>query len=199
MSADYAEKQQNRTVPEKTMLSLIWDIEELKRLNEEGRKLRTEILLALDVLSMPQAVQHQHNLRRKLGVVRSSLSEVIKGLYKFKRTQATHVFVFMVSSALRNRKPYALPIQCVPYSSLKEGDIRRMVNCIMAEMLTLGMKVAGTCTMYICAYVYMLLCIYMYIHVYIYTCNTCIYMYIHNILYICIYPQFFIYRFCQQR
>ena len=75
--------------------------------------------------------------------MRSNLTEVVKGLYKFKQTPATHVFVYMVSSALRNRKPYALPIQCIPYSSLKEGDMRKMIDAIVGEMVSLGMKVAG--------------------------------------------------------
>ena len=67
--------------------------------------------------------------------------EVLKDLYRFKRTPATHIFVYMISSALRNQKPYALPVQCVPYSTLMERDMQRMVNA--TEMVSHGMKVAG--------------------------------------------------------
>ena len=55
MSAEYS---QSKGVSEKVMFSLLWDIEELKRLNNESRKLRIEISSALDVLSLPEtAVQ----------------------------------------------------------------------------------------------------------------------------------------------
>ena len=99
------------------MFSLISDIEDFKRLNEERRELRTESSTALHILIIPEAAQRDYNLRRKLGGVRSKLRELLRGLYKFERTPASHVFVFMVSSALRDRKPYALPIQCIPYAS----------------------------------------------------------------------------------
>jgi len=38
------------------------------------------------------------------------------GLSRQKRTAATHLFVVMISPEGRQRKPYALPIQCVPYT-----------------------------------------------------------------------------------
>ena len=117
VSTEYEEKQRSRTTPERVMFSLISDIEDLKRLNEEGRKLRTEVSTALDILILPEAAQRDYNVRRKLGGVRSKLRELLRGLYRFKRTPASHVFVFMVSSALRDRKPYALPVQCIPYAS----------------------------------------------------------------------------------
>ena len=144
-TAVYEEKQRGGATLEKVMFSLIWDIEELKRLNNVGRKLRTEILTALDILSMPQPAQMEHNLSRKLCSVRTSLQDVVKGLHRFMRTSATHMFVFMISSALRDRKPYAIPIQCIPYAGLKESDMRRLVNSIIKEMTSQGMAVAGTC------------------------------------------------------
>lgn len=125
------------------MFSLAWDIQELQRLNDKGRRLKTELSSTLDIVGFPQATQQQCNLSRKLGSIRTNLTEFIKGIYKFKRVPATHAFVFMISSALRNKKPYALPIQCVPYTSLKEVDMRRLINTIVQEMVSLGMKVAG--------------------------------------------------------
>ena len=71
------------------------------------------------------------------------ISEVVQGIYRFKRTPATHCFVMMISSALRDRKPYAIPIQCFPYAGLKEGDMRRLVTNIVKEMTKEGMEVAG--------------------------------------------------------
>ena len=53
------------------------------------------------------------------------------------------MFVFMISSVLRNQKPYALPVQCIPYAGLRETDIRRLVSALVREMVGRGMKVAG--------------------------------------------------------
>ena len=139
----YEEKQRSGSASQKTMLSLLWDLEELRHINEEGRKLRTAITIALDILRMPLDVQKQHNLPRKLGSIRSLMRDVIKVLYRFKRTPASHMFVMMISSAFRNKKPYALPVQCLPYAGLKESDMRRMVNTLTKEMVNQGMRVAG--------------------------------------------------------
>ena len=49
----------------------------------------------------------------------------------------------MISSELRNHKPYAVPVQCVPYAGLRESDMRRMVSYLVQEMVQMGMKVAG--------------------------------------------------------
>lgn len=89
-------------------------------------------------------MRRHHNLARKLGSIRAQMRDVVKGLYHFKHTPATHVFVFMISSALRDKKPYALPVQCLPYAGLKESDMRRMVSALAQEMHNQGMKVAGT-------------------------------------------------------
>ena len=145
-------------VTEKSMLSLLWDLEELKRVNEEGRKLKTEVLIALDVLQMPPVLQRQRNLARKLAFIRSQMQNFVKGLYHFKRTPASHMFVFIISSALRDKKPYALPIQCLPYAGIKEHNMRSMVNAIVKEMVHAGMKVAGI-------YMYILNFIHVHVHV----------------------------------
>ena len=125
------------------MLSLLWDLEELKHLNEEGRQLKVDISIALDVICMPVRFQREHNLAEKLTRIRSKLVAFLKCLYRFRRTPASHIFVFMISSAQRNKKPYALPVQCIPYAGMKERDIRRLVNAVVKEMVNNGMKVAG--------------------------------------------------------
>ena len=49
----------------------------------------------------------------------------------------------MLSSELRNKKPYAVPVQCIPYAGLKEVDIRKLVSALCKEMNQCGMKAAG--------------------------------------------------------
>ena len=114
-----------------------------KHLTEEGRQLKVDISVALDVLSMPVRFQREHNFAGKFTQIRSKLSAFVKCLYRFKLTPASHIFVVMISSAQRNKKPYALPVQSIPYAGLKERDIRRLVNAVVKETVNAGMKVAG--------------------------------------------------------
>lgn len=142
-TSEYEEKQKSGGAAEKTMFSLLWDVDELKRLNDEGRRIRTEISATLSLLALPAAARHEHNVPRRLASLRTQLSGFIKGLFHFKRTPATHMFVLMVSSEWRDHKPYALPVQCFPYAGLKEKDMRSIVTDLVKEMVGLGMSVAG--------------------------------------------------------
>jgi len=46
----------------------------------------------------------------------------------------------MISAEQRNRKPYAVPVQCVPYV---ENDIRNLVSVLCRKMIHYGMKISG--------------------------------------------------------
>jgi hypothetical protein len=59
------------------------------------------------------------------------------------RTAATHVLVVMVSSEKKDKKPYALPIRYVPYKSLKDADVRAIIEETKEQMKDLGLKVVG--------------------------------------------------------
>lgn len=63
-NSPYEEKQRAGKSSEKTMLSILWDLEELNRLNKEARTLITTINVALDVIAMPEQNQRERNLAR---------------------------------------------------------------------------------------------------------------------------------------
>jgi len=128
-------------VSDKNMFSISWDIEELKAISSECRKMHHELQSCLDACCA-NMLQDQ-NIPRKLSGIRPALCNVIKRVAHFRRTPATHVFIMMISSETRDRKPYALPVQCIPYAGLKETDIRRLVTNLCKEMVALGMKVSG--------------------------------------------------------
>ena len=141
----YEEKQRSHKASEKTMLTLLWDVDELKQLNEKGRKLFADVTAALDLVSDPIATQRDSNLPQKLMSIRTRLHELAKGVFHFKRVPASHIFCLMISSELRDRKPHAIPVQCVPYASMREQDMRQLVNNLIEEMVKLGMNIAGMC------------------------------------------------------
>ena len=51
--------------------------------------------------------------------------------------------VFMISPESRNHKPYALPVQCLPITALKDQQCRELANQIIAAMVKRNMKVVG--------------------------------------------------------
>ena len=149
--SDYEEKLQDNCSSEQTMFALSWDIKELTQILIEVRGLHGDIAAALDVLSSPATSQQELNLPRMLCFIRKKRTNVITRITRFRRKPATHIFALMISTELRNQKPYALPVQCVPYAGLKEVDIRMLINKLVMEMVALGMKVAG-----IISYTYLL-------------------------------------------
>ena len=61
-------------------------------------------------------------------------------------SSSLHIFVLMISSELRDIKPYALPVQYVPCRSITKQQLRQLVSKLVKEMTSRGMKVAGQYT-----------------------------------------------------
>ena len=53
-------------------------------------------------------------------------------------------FCFLVSDERRNKKPYALPVQYIPYKSIKDQHVRDMTDAIKSKMMELDLKPVGT-------------------------------------------------------
>lgn len=75
--------------------------------------------------------------------LRNKLCTLAKGVSRYRREAATHIFVFMISPESRAFKPYAVPVQCVPYVGMKEKKLRELIRAIIRAMVQRGMKVAG--------------------------------------------------------
>lgn len=82
-------------------------------------------------------------MARKITGLQLSLTEFVKGLVKHQRTAATHIWAILISHEERNAKPYALPVQCIPYVGLTDNQARELVNKVIQEMVNRGMRVAG--------------------------------------------------------
>jgi len=141
VNKEYEDKLKDGHCTEQTMFSLSWDVEELKSLNSEGRSIHRELLVCGEQCT-PVSFG-EHNVARKLTLIREKLLAFNKRTVHFKRSPASHVFVFMSSSNLHDRKPYALPVQCLPYAGLKEVDIRRLITDLCRSMVSFGMNVSG--------------------------------------------------------
>ncbi len=120
-------------------------MEELKQLHKYVRVVHKDLSALLDVvISSTESDLQQSNVPRKLSALRTRQCDVITRVSRFKRNQATHTFVMMINSKLCDRKPYALPVQCIPYAGLKETTMRRLLNELIRAMINQGMRVAHT-------------------------------------------------------
>ena len=155
---------------QKTLYSFGWTVDELSQLNEDGCKLVVEISMLLDVLNEEDANLVGMNVAGRLSGLQDKLQAFIKGIiyivhsnyyttfsYLFlpvdvvrhQRIAATRVCGYDKPRAVQqkpyqcNKKPYALPVQCIPYSGMPEHQAWKIVNNVVLEMSKLGMEVAG--------------------------------------------------------
>ena len=77
--------------------------------------------------------------------LRSDAVSFIEGITRSRHVAATHLLIFMISPEDRRQKPYARPVQGVPYTGMPEGVIRSLANKLIQEMNGRGMKVADNC------------------------------------------------------
>lgn len=125
------------------MINLSWKVKELDELNKMGRKLYGDIAQVIAKINSSDSVWVEENIPVQLQGIHKSLLCFIKGLTRHQRTTATHILVFMISSEERRKKPYALPVQCLPYKGLADLKVRELANRIVQEMSARQMKVAG--------------------------------------------------------
>ena len=62
---------------------------------------------------------------------------------KKRQPGATHVLLFLVSDERRNKKSYALPVQYIPYKSIKDQYVRDMTDAIKSKMMEMDLKPVG--------------------------------------------------------
>ena len=85
-------------------LSLSWEIKELKTLNTKGCNMYSPWTFCMYV-STAVSLHHfeLHNIPRKLVPIGRKLLNFVKRTVYFRRTPATHIFVFMLSSDRRDK------------------------------------------------------------------------------------------------
>lgn len=119
------------------MFNLSWDVEELKSINEDCRKLYNKLGSCIHFCT--NKLFHSRNVPNKLTNIKTKLCEVVKQTAHFQRNLATHVF----RSETQEKKPYSLPVQCLSYVGLREPEPCRLISNLCKEMISLGLKVSG--------------------------------------------------------
>ena len=128
---------------ERVMFELAWEVEELGRINECGRRLIVECECLKSKLLQSDYNLITDNFARQLCSFKEKSLTFAKQVVKYRRTPATHILVVMISPEERNKKPYAIPVQCLAYSSLGDEAVRKICDALIKEMTSQGMEVAG--------------------------------------------------------
>lgn len=76
-------------------------------------------------------------------IEKDSLTYLRNLFVKKRQPGATHLLLFLLSDERRNRKPYTMPIQYVPYKSIRNQFVRDLTVNIKTEMMRLGLKPVG--------------------------------------------------------
>ena len=144
----FREKMRRATTSEETLRCLNWEVVEYQVLLEQSNnwlRLLSDLLGELN----PVNPQYEH----VISVLKDSQSDMalyLRNIFKKRRQPAaTHVLVVMVSDERRNRKPYALPVQYIPYYSLRDQYIRDFTKVLKQNMMELGLNVVGELLSYI--------------------------------------------------
>lgn len=122
---------------------LNWDIVEFKTLLEQASVFKQKID---DIVANLNPVVQQVPIEPKwrLWVKESpGYLQYLRNLFKKKRSCATHILVFMVADEQRNTKPYAIPIQYVPYKGIRDQEVRDLTKAIKEQMTNAHLKVVG--------------------------------------------------------
>ena len=133
----------------KEMFGLAWDVKELSDLNKTGRELIVECTTLVEKLLDPSYDSIANNLANQISTFRERVLSFVKSTTMYRREPATHILVVLISPEERNKKPYALAVQCIAYKSIRDSEVRQICNKVVKEMTVRGMKVAGyfsTCT-----------------------------------------------------
>lgn len=124
------------------LMNLCWETVEYNTLLQQAQALNS---------SLDDLLPYLDPTSPRIGDVIASLQNMSKELADYLRNRfvkkrqpaATHVLIIMVSEERRNRKPYSLPVQYVPYHTIRDQYIRDLSKSVKLKMTELGMTTVG--------------------------------------------------------
>jgi DNA gyrase/topoisomerase IV subunit A len=137
----YADKCKAPNPSKKVLMELSWERVEYSELVQQCQSLQSYVKTSKASVGQHNQVLH---VQKSMVEKKSDWEQYLRNLFiKRRQPAATHVFIFLLSDECRNKKPYCLPIQYLPYHSLKDQDVRELTKNIRQEMAKLGMLAIG--------------------------------------------------------
>jgi len=133
-----------------TLKKLAWDVDDYRNLHERGLDILQRLTLVsntLDASSLPPDTTINAipdvNILRILSTLRPVLLAFETDVLKKRRKPARDVLVLQISESTRRRKPYAIPVHCIPHSGLHDAQVRNFSDELKKEMRKAGLKPQG--------------------------------------------------------
>ena len=135
----------NQSSSQNKKMELAWNFEEFKILRQNLHATIADLTTFHDFLSQSPSPGDtaQFNVPKQLTTIKEQLINLTKGIERKKRKAATHALFILISDEKRDKKPYAVPVQYISYTSLRDRDVRSLVQKVKQEMVSIGMEVVG--------------------------------------------------------
>ena len=139
---EYEKKFNAPNTSQQLLKTLCWERVEFNTLLQQAQCFLEKYEAMVQFLHQP--VPREKDVVTALQHIEKDALCYLRNLFVKKRQSgATHVLLFLVSDERRNRKPYALPVQYVPYKSIRDQFVRDLTDIIKREMIALGLKPVG--------------------------------------------------------
>lgn len=136
----YQLKVQQARGSQQVLMTSCWNVADYNQLSQQAEAFLQQYRLLKALLDEGQNVQ----AREQLSKIKTGYRDYLRNLYKKKRRAATHVMVILAADEERSQKPYAVPVQYIPYHSIKDQFIRDMTAGIKRALTALNVLVVGT-------------------------------------------------------
>ena len=124
------------------LMNLCWETVEYNTLLQEAQALNSSLDNLLPYLDPTSP--RIGDVIASLQDMSNQLTDYFRNLFVKKRQPAaTHVLIIMISEERRNKKPYSLPVQYVPYHTIRDQYIRDLSQSVKLKMTELGMMTVG--------------------------------------------------------
>lgn len=132
----YQKKMQNGT--QQSILESCWDVAEYNLLKQQADHFLTVYKKAWQ--------NGAADLQAVLLSTADKFREYSRGLFKRRRTAASHILVILASEEARQTKPYCVPLQFIPCTVMKDMDVQRHLTEAVQVLHKAGVTVVGTVT-----------------------------------------------------
>ena len=145
----YAARQRQVNASEDSMFGLAWECESFQTLMNINKELKS---FSSSILSRISVNQRVGNIAADVSSLRQRLLRYTQDFFSKRREAASHLMIFMITDEKRNMKPYAVPVQFIPYHSVTDRKLRELCKELCSVMENLGMVVVGKLTIFVLIY-----------------------------------------------
>ena len=140
--AEYQRKFNSPNTFEGLLKTLCWERVEFNTLLQQSQCFKEKYQDMLDCLAL-QEPRIKDVVTAFRNIEKDSCTYLRSIFVKKRQPAATHILLFLISDERRNKKPFAIPVQYVPYKSIRDQFVRDLTNNIKAEMMKMGLKPVG--------------------------------------------------------